>query len=79
MEPVRHFRVGGYSWGDMASMAKDVPENIRKYYNIKHNIAAEPLPKLRKEKGCASSSPWMLKLRKWLQPDSLAEPLAKPR
>ncbi|KAF5842982.1 NADH:ubiquinone oxidoreductase 39 kDa subunit [Dunaliella salina] len=35
MEPVRHFRVGGYSWGDMASVAKDVPENIRKYYNIK--------------------------------------------
>jgi len=35
MEPVRHFRVGGYSWGDMATVAKDVPENIRKYYNIK--------------------------------------------
>lgn len=35
MEPVRHFRVGGYRWGDMASVAKDVPESIRKYYNIK--------------------------------------------
>lgn len=35
IEPVRHYRVGGYRWGDMANVAKDVPENIRKYYNIK--------------------------------------------
>ncbi|GFH07113.1 putative NADH:ubiquinone oxidoreductase 39 kDa subunit precursor [Haematococcus lacustris] len=35
LEPVRHFRKGGYRWGDMAKVAKDVPEHIRKYYNIK--------------------------------------------
>ncbi len=35
IEPVRHFRVGGYSWGDMATVASNVPEAIRKYYNIK--------------------------------------------
>lgn len=35
LEPVRHFRKGGYRWGDMASVAKDVPESIKKYYNIK--------------------------------------------
>lgn len=35
IEPVRHFRAGGYSWGDMATVAKDVPEAIRKYYNLK--------------------------------------------
>lgn len=35
IEPVRHYRVGGYSWGDMAKVAKDVPEQIRKYYNLK--------------------------------------------
>ena len=35
MEPVRHMRVGGYRWGDMASVASNVPESIRKYYNIK--------------------------------------------
>ncbi|GAX76358.1 hypothetical protein CEUSTIGMA_g3804.t1 [Chlamydomonas eustigma] len=35
IEPVRHYRVGGYSWGDMANVAKDVPEAIRKYYNLK--------------------------------------------
>lgn len=35
IEPVRTYRVGGYRWGDMASVAKDVPEAIRKYYNIK--------------------------------------------
>ena len=34
IEPVRHFRVGGYGWGDMAEIAKDVPEVIRKYYNL---------------------------------------------
>ena len=33
IEPVRHYRAGGYSWGDMANVAKDVPEAIRKYYN----------------------------------------------
>lgn len=33
IEPVRHFRVGGYAWGDMSNVAKDVPESIRKYYN----------------------------------------------
>ncbi|EFJ44232.1 NADH:ubiquinone oxidoreductase 39 kDa subunit [Volvox carteri f. nagariensis] len=35
IEPVRHARVGGYRWGDMANVAKDVPESVRKYYNIK--------------------------------------------
>ena len=35
IEPVRHYRSGGYNWGDMATVAKDVPEAIRKYYNIK--------------------------------------------
>eukprot|EP00798_Chlamydomonas_sp_ICE-L_P015531 gene15531-21620_t len=35
IEPVRHYRVGGYRWGDMGKVAKDVPESIRKYYNIK--------------------------------------------
>ncbi|GIL71260.1 hypothetical protein Vretimale_2871 [Volvox reticuliferus] len=35
IEPVRHARVGGYRWGDMATVAKDVPESVRKYYNIK--------------------------------------------
>lgn len=35
IEPVRHFRVGGYGWGDMARVATNVPEAIRKYYNIK--------------------------------------------
>ncbi|KXZ51581.1 hypothetical protein GPECTOR_12g544 [Gonium pectorale] len=35
IEPVRHMRVGGYRWGDMATVAKDVPESVRKYYNIK--------------------------------------------
>ncbi|KAG2498336.1 hypothetical protein HYH03_003596 [Edaphochlamys debaryana] len=35
IEPVRHSRVGGYRWGDMATVAKDVPESVRKYYNIK--------------------------------------------
>lgn len=35
IEPVRHFRVGGYAWGDMSNVAKDVPESIRKYYNLK--------------------------------------------
>ena len=35
IEPVRHYRTGGYNWGDMATVAKDVPEAIRKYYNIK--------------------------------------------
>lgn len=35
IEPVRHFRVGGYRWGDMATVAKDVPEHIKKYYNMK--------------------------------------------
>jgi NADH dehydrogenase (ubiquinone) 1 alpha subcomplex subunit 9 len=34
LEPVRHFRKGGYRWGDMATVAKDVPESIRKYYNL---------------------------------------------
>ncbi|KAG1674228.1 hypothetical protein FOA52_013848 [Chlamydomonas sp. UWO 241] len=35
IEPVRHFRVGGYAWGDMAHVADKVPEAIRKYYNLK--------------------------------------------
>ncbi|GFR45652.1 hypothetical protein Agub_g7063 [Astrephomene gubernaculifera] len=35
IEPVRHSRVGGYRWGDMATVAKDIPESVRKYYNIK--------------------------------------------
>lgn len=35
LEPARHFRVGGYRWGDMATVAEHVPENIRKFYNIK--------------------------------------------
>ncbi len=35
IEPVRHFRVGGYSWGDMATLAKHAPDAIKKYYNIK--------------------------------------------
>lgn len=34
IEPVRHYRAGGYSWGDMANVAKDVPEAIKKYYNL---------------------------------------------
>ncbi|PNW77389.1 hypothetical protein CHLRE_10g434450v5 [Chlamydomonas reinhardtii] len=35
IEPVRHARVGGYRWGDMSAVAKDIPESVRKYYNIK--------------------------------------------
>jgi hypothetical protein len=35
IEPVRHFRVGGYAWGDMSQVADKVPEAIRKYYNLK--------------------------------------------
>lgn len=35
LEPVRHYRVGGYRWGDMQNVAKDVPANIKKYYNLK--------------------------------------------
>lgn len=34
IEPVRHYRVGGYRWGDMGTIAKDVPEHIKKYYNL---------------------------------------------
>ncbi|MEW5302262.1 MAG: hypothetical protein WDW36_005064 [Sanguina aurantia] len=35
IEPVRHYRVGGYRWGDMQTVAENVPEHIKKYYNIK--------------------------------------------
>jgi hypothetical protein len=29
LEPVRHFRKGGYRWGDMESVAKHVPDAIK--------------------------------------------------
>lgn len=35
LEPVRHYRKGGYGWGDMAKVARNTPEHIRKYYNLK--------------------------------------------
>eukprot|EP00955_Chlamydomonas_euryale_P075955 362507-Chlamydomonas_euryale.AAC.5 len=35
IEPVRHFRAGGYGWGDMSQVADKVPEEIKKYYNLK--------------------------------------------
>ncbi len=44
---MRHFRVGGYAWGDMSNVAKDVPESIRKYYNREwHSHALVQTPAL---------------------------------
>nr|7ARC_P Chain P, kDa [Polytomella sp. Pringsheim 198.80]7ARD_P Chain P, kDa [Polytomella sp. Pringsheim 198.80] len=35
IEGVRFIRVGGYDWGDMNKVSSNIPEHIRKYYNLK--------------------------------------------